>query len=110
MDLRPQYHRIAILRNDTLPISFRITHNQEAVDLSAATVRMQVRQSATSSTVLIALTEGDGITVTGNTISVNKKITIAAGNYVYDLEIEYGSGDVRTYIFGDFVVTEDITK
>lgn len=110
MDLRPQYHRIAILKNDTLPISFAITHNQEPVDLSTADVKMQVRQSATSATVLLAFTEADGITVTNNIIKLNKKVTISAGNYVYDLEITYTNGEVRTYLYGDFIVTEDITK
>jgi hypothetical protein len=113
MDLRPVNFPIKILKNDSLNTVLEFKVNDVPLDLSGATVRMQIRPSATSSTLSLALTEGSGISVGGtdnNIVTLNKLINIAAGNYVYDLEIDFGSNVVKTYLKGDFVVTEDVSK
>lgn len=87
-DFRPADYPIKVWRNDTLPIVFEIKIGDTPVDLSGADVRLQVRPSAGSATILINLSEGAGITVGGannNQISIRSVITIAAGEYVYDM-------------------------
>lgn len=113
MDLRPAKHDIKMWRNDTLAINFELSIDDVPINLGGATVRMHVRPSYGSNTLTLAFTEGNGITVTGasnSVIEVKKLITIAAGNYVYDLESQFSNGDVKTYIKGNFIVQEDITK
>lgn len=113
MDLRPAKHDIKTWRNDTLAINFELSIDGTDLNLSGATIRMQVRPAAGSATTTLALTEGDGITVSGanhNVIQLKKLITIAQGEYVYDLESQFSNGDVKTYLKGNFVVQEDITK
>lgn len=113
MDLRPTLYTIRVWRNDTLAINFTLDLDGSPIDLSGCTVRMQIRPDYGSNTLSLSLTEGDGITVTGtdhNNIEVIKKITLTAGTYVYDLEVESSDGSVKTYVRGDFIISEDATK
>jgi hypothetical protein len=113
MDLRPVNFPIKCWRNDTLTLNFEMKVNDVPLDLSGATVRMQIRPSYGSNTLTLSIAEGTGITVTGdddNIVSISKLITITAGEYVYDLEIQYASGEVKTYVQGAFSVHEDVTK
>lgn len=113
MDLRPAKHDIKTWRNDTLAINYELSIDGQPIDLSGATVRMQVRPDYGSNTLSLAFTEGDGITVTGtshNMIEIKKLVTIASGQYVYDLEVQYSNGDVKTYVKGNFIIQEDSTK
>lgn len=112
-DFRPADYPIKVWRNDTLPIVFEIKVGDTPVDLSGADVRMQVRPSAGSPTLLVNLSEGSGITVQGannNQINIRSVITIAAGEYYYDLQALFADGTVKTYVTGVFTVYEDVTK
>ena len=113
-DLRPAQYNVKIWRNDSWAQTFAILSNDVAVDLSGSTIVIQVRATADSSTALLTLTTTDNsITIGGtshNLITLNKKVTIAAGSYVYDMNVTYPSGEVKTYIWGTFFVQEDITK
>lgn len=113
MDLRPAKHDLKVWRNDTLAINYELSIDGQPIDLSGATIRMQVRPDYGSNTLSLAFTEGNGITVTGtdhNVIEVKKLINIASGSYVYDLESQFSNGDVKTYVKGAFIVSEDATK
>lgn len=113
MDLRPSLHTIRVWRNDTLGINFTLDISGVPINLGSSTVRMQIRPDYGSNTLSLSLTEGNGITVTGtnnDTIEVKKLITLAAGSYVYDLEVQSSDGTVKTYVNGDFIVSEDATK
>jgi hypothetical protein len=48
--------------------------------------------------------------VSNNQITVNKLVDIAKGNYVWDMQVTFTSGVVKTYLEGDFIVYDDITK
>lgn len=102
-----------VYQNDTLNKSITITDdNDDPIDLSAAAVKMEVRQSA-GSTVLFTLEVGDGITISGaddNVIVISKIVDIDPGSYLYDLEATYSGGDVQTFIKGSFTVIADITQ
>lgn len=104
---------IKCYKNDTLSLNFEMKVNDVPLDLTGSTIRLQVRPSAGSNTLTLSLTAGNGINITGtdsNIVTINKLITIAAGDYVYDLEIQFANGEVKTYVQGAFKVTEDITK
>jgi hypothetical protein len=112
-DLRPAQYNVQLWRNDTWAQTFAITANDVAVDLSGSTILIQVRTKPTSTDVVLSLVTGTSITIGGvgkNEITLNKIVNIAAGNYVYDMNVTFPSGLVKTYIWGTFLVQEDITR
>jgi len=112
-DLRPAQYNVQIWRNDSWAQTFSITSNDVAVDLSGCTILIQVRTKPTSTDVALSLATGTSITIGGvgnNEITLNKVVDIAAGNYVYDMNVTFPSGLVKTYIYGTFLVQEDITR
>ena len=113
-DLRPAQYNVQIWRNDTWAQVFAITANNVAVNLSGSTITIQVRKTANASTIDLSLSTTDSsITIGGassNQITLNKKVTIAAGSYLYDMNVTFPSGEVKTYVWGTFFVQEDITK
>jgi hypothetical protein len=112
-DLRPAQYNVQIWRNDSWAQTFSITSNDVAVDLSGCTILIQVRTKPTSTDVVLSLATGSSITIGGvgkNEITLNKVVDIAAGNYVYDMNVTFPSGLVKTYIYGSFLVQEDITR
>lgn len=113
-DLRPAQYNIKIWRNDTWSQTFAILADTTPVDLTGSTIVIQVRQTPSSSTVDLTLsTANSSISIGGlnrNQITLNKKVDIAAGSYVYDMNVTFPSGEVKTYIWGNFIVQEDITK
>lgn len=113
MDLRPEYFPLKVYKNDHLSTVLEFNLNGSPIDLQFATVLLQVRPTETSATVSLAITNGNGITITGdgkNQVSIYKLITIAAGEYVYDLQITYSSGQVKTYLYGEFIVSDDTSR
>ncbi len=91
-----------------------MTANTVPIDLSTAAVEIEIRKTINSSTVELTLTEsGGGITVGGvnnNMITINKDINLAAGNYVYDMAVKFSNTNIKTYIWGNFIVYQDITN
>ena len=91
-----------------------MTANTVPIDLSTAAVEIEIRKTITSTTVELTLTEGGGgITVGGqnnNMITINKDINLAAGNYVYDMAVKFSNTNIKTYIWGNFIVYQDITN
>lgn len=113
MDLRPEYLPLKVYKNDHLSTVLEFKLNDTPIDLSAATVLLQVRPTATSNTLTLAITNGNGITIGGddnNQVTIYKLINIAAGEYVYDLQITYSSGQVKTYLHGEFIVSDDTSR
>lgn len=113
-DFRPANYNIQIWRNDTWSQVFLLTANEVPIDLTGSTVEIQVRQRPNSETALLTLTEANGaITVGGvddNQITINYGVDIAAGSFVYDMTVLFPNGNEKTYIWGNFIVYEDITK
>ena len=113
-DFRPAQYNIQIWRNDSWMQTFAITADNIAVNLTGSTIEIQVRKTANASVAELTLkTGGNGITISGasnNQIVLNKVVNIAAGNYLYDMNVTFPSGLVKTYVWGTFLVQEDITK
>jgi hypothetical protein len=113
-DFRPANYNIQIWRNDTWSQVLTLTANLVPISLVGADVKIQIRKKPNSETAELTLTETNGaITVGGvnnNQITINYDITIAAGTYVYDMLVLFPNGNEKTYIWGNFIVYEDITK
>jgi hypothetical protein len=89
-----------------------------AADPATFTARMQVRAQYTSDTPVISLTSpSSGIVIAGTSGAITIAITIeeeqtraiAAGKYVYDLELVQGS-TVYRLIAGEALVTPEVTR
>jgi hypothetical protein len=87
-----------------------------AVNLSAYTARMHVRPSVESATLTVALTtENGGIVLDAATGRIELRLTatqtaaLAAGAYVYDLELVSGA-TVTRIIQGAFTVRAEVTR
>jgi len=111
-DFRPGTLDIQIWRNDTWQQVFTLLADTTPINLSGATVYIQVRKGC-GGTLALTLTNGSGVTIGGannNQITVNKLVNIDKGNYVYDLQVTFTSTVVKTYLEGDFIVYDDVTK
>lgn len=110
-DFRPAQLDIQLWKGDSWQQTFTLTLDSTPIDLSTADVKIQL-VSGCSDTVVLTLTEGNGITVGGasnNSIIINRVINLDAGDYKYDLQVTFNSGIVKTYLWGEFSVTDDIT-
>ena len=88
----------------------------DPVNLTDYTARMQVRQRFVSTSTVLSLTSSSGITLAGAsgvitiTASATVMADIAAGEYVYDLELVSGGGVVTRLLMGSFTVRPEVTR
>lgn len=87
------------------------------VDLTGCTARMQMRGEITDAAPLVTLTtENNGIVLGGVAGTIILQITATATaafvwtTSVYDLEIQFPSGDVRRLVYGPVSVTPGVTR
>ena len=111
MSLNFQY-----IKGDTCEqLNFEVKVNDVAVDLTDAVIRMQLRKEY-GGVVGLSLTSvaNAGITITdaeSGLFKINKQIIDApAYNYIYDIEIHFGDGDVKTWVSGNFLIKNDVTR
>jgi hypothetical protein len=113
-DLRPAQYNVKIWRNDSWAQVFALLADTTPIDLSGSTILIQVRPTPASATIALTLSTADSsINIGGvnrNQITLNKKVDVTAGSYVYDMNVTFPSGEVKTYIWGNFIVQEDISK
>lgn len=103
-------------RGDTFDgVLFEITVNGTKLDLTGATIKMDMRLNSTG---ILAkeFTSGAGITISspltdGKFTLDEQVIDIDAGTYVYDIEITWVGPPVvvKTYISGTWLITQDVT-
>jgi len=103
-------------RGDTFAeVPFQINKDGIPLDLTGAIIHMQLRKSP-GSTVYLNLTSvaNAGITMTSEpdgAFKINEMIlNLEANVYLYDIEITFPSGEIKTWISGQFTVTNDITR
>jgi hypothetical protein len=88
----------------------------DPINLTGYTARMQVRASYDSATSVLALTNGSGLTLGGAAgtitlaVSATQSASVAAANYVYDLELQSGGGEVVRLVEGTLTVTPEVTR
>jgi hypothetical protein len=86
------------------------------VDLTSWSARMQMRTSYNSSTAVLSLTSGTGITLGGTAGSIlieasaTQTADIPSGPYVYDLELVSPASVVTRLIEGTIIVDPEVTR
>lgn len=99
----------------TFQKTFRVYDENDApFDLTGYTAAMQVRDKYSSSVFLFEVTTGDGITISGNTITVEVHYLVTEafpeGDYVWDIEITSPSDKRDRVLQGIFIVTPEVTR
>jgi hypothetical protein len=95
-------------------VPFEILIDGDALDLTDAIIKMQVKKDACASSVLSLTSVDDaGITITNavnGQFKINEQIiNIKPCNYQYDIQIDI-DGVVKTYVGGLFQVVKTITE
>lgn len=96
--------------------TFTITQDGTALNWSGYSARMQVRNAADATAVLLSLTNGSGITLGGTAGTVDLVITnaqsaaLTAGSYAYDLELISSGSAVTRLLQGAFNVVGNVTR
>ena len=98
-----------VYQADTMKRTIRLTNKADGqpIDLTGANIKMEVR-TPDFQTIALTIANGTGITVSGNSILIQKDITINPGEYIYDLQA-IKDGVTTTYLKGAFFVTQNIT-
>lgn len=97
-------------------VAFEVKKNGTAINLTGATIRMQLRKNYSDTSAIISLTSvgSAGITITtaaSGLFKINAQIIdIEVYNYVYDIQFTLASGEVKTYVKGGFNVTPEVTR
>lgn len=110
INFSPVRRDIRITSGDTINFKLSITDAAgDPADLSdLSSVKMQVRTQP-AGVILFDATIGDGITVTGSDIFIDKIVEIDAGPHRYDIQLTWTGGKIRTIMNGIFRVTSQIT-
>ena len=104
------------IKGDTFEaVNFQMLVNSNALNLTNCTLRMQLKREY-GGVPFLSLTSvaNAGITIVtaaSGLFKINKQvIDIDAHNYIYDIELVKSDGTVKTYISGNFLVTNDVTR
>jgi hypothetical protein len=103
-------------RGDTFDeVLFELKKDGVAINLTGATIHMQLRKAAGGPVFLnLISTASAGITITdavAGKFKINTTIiNLEANVYLYDIEITFSTGEVRTWVSGQFTVLNDITR
>lgn len=104
------------IKGDTFnEVPFELKINGVAVNLTGATIKMQLKKNAIDTASALSLTSvgSAGITITtpaSGLFKINTQvINIEPYPYVYDMQFTFASGEIKTYINGQFTITQDIT-
>jgi hypothetical protein len=103
-------------RGDTFDeVLFELKKDGTAIDLTGAIIKMQLRKAAGGPIFLeFTSVSSAGITITdasAGKFKINSVIiNLEANVYLYDIEITFASGEVRTWVSGQFTILNDITR
>ena len=104
------------IKGDTFEaVNFAMILNSTVLNLTGCTLRMQLRKEY-GGVIFLLLTSvaSAGITITNaatGLFKINRQIiNIDAANYIYDIELIKADGTIKTYISGNFYVTNDVTR
>ena len=87
-----------------------------AINLTGYTAAMMVRDTYANSATVLSLTSSSGITITPLTGTLQVRATatqtaaIAAGSYVYDLEIASAGGIKTRLVQGKITISPEVTR
>lgn len=82
-----------------------------SLDLTDATVTIKFRSTSPTGPVALTLTNDDGLTLSGgDTINITPfDVTMSAGIYYWDLQVEFSDGRITTYLYGTWKIVQDTT-
>lgn len=109
-------HDLVIDQGATFRLPVRWEAAGQAVNLTGATPRLQIRRTYDAATPLLDLTPGAGLALTPAEGRVDVLMTaqqtaaLPAGRWVYDLEIALAGGDVVRLLAGRATVTPEVTR
>lgn len=108
-------YNISALKGDTFNgLQMTLVKDGVAIDLTGATIKMDIRKDSKTGTSIDSRVTSDGITILDAVNGVLQidafKVLYPVGKYYYDLQITFAAGNVKTYIEGTFTVTQDVTK
>jgi len=104
------------IQGDTFEaVNFAVVKNAVVLNLTGAVIKMQLKKECGGVAILSFTTVASaGLTITnaaGGLFKINKQIiNIPEYNYLYDIEITFADGSVKTWVEGNFVVKCDITR
>ena len=104
------------IQGDTFEeVNFAVVKNSVALNLTGAVIKMQLKKECGGVPILsFTSVASAGLTITnavGGLFKINKQIiNIPEFNYLYDIEITFSDGTVKTWVEGNFVVKCDITR
>lgn len=111
-DFRPGKLDIQMWRNDTWQQVFTLLADTTPINVVGSTVLIQVRKGC-GGVLALTLTNGSGVTIGGvnnNQITVSKLVNIDKGNYIWDMQVTFPNTTVKTYLEGNYIVYDDVTK
>lgn len=114
--INPGTYNITCPQGATFDKTFTVSLDGSPKDFTGFSAALQVRETFDSTSTVVSLTNGSGITLGGvlGTIQVviasTATAAIPAGYYSYDLEITSGAGVKDRLLEGKFVVTPEITR
>lgn len=82
-----------------------------AMSLTGLALKMQIKKNKTGAA-LLTWTVGRGLVVSGDntdTVTFDNKITLPGGMYPYDLQATDLTGVISTFVYGNFIVIQDVT-
>lgn len=112
-DFKPATFDIDLVKGDTWAEVFALTLNSVPIDLQLATINVSIYKGCSTNAPLWTATNGDGILITGvddNQITINKIVDLDKGDYIWDLKVTYDDGTIKTYLWGAFIVYENINQ
>jgi len=104
------------IKGDTFEaVNFAVIKNSVVLNLTGAVIKMQLKKECGGVPILsFTSVASAGLTITNaasGLFKINKQIiNIAEYNYLYDIEITFVDGTVKTWVEGNFVVKCDITR
>ncbi len=104
------------IKNDTFSsVEFTLQDNLGAgIDITGASLQIQFRYRSKTGAIVKDISDSSGITVTdaANGVFEIDKFTPVdweVDTYYYDVETTFASGDIKTYVWGEVKVIQDVT-
>jgi len=119
MAVKPTEYNIEIYRGDTM--SLTVVYGDDSTgspvpfDLTGCDINAEIREKADTETVtaIFLIDTGDQAVTPGRIDlyldSTNSELLVGR-RYVWDLEVEFPDGRVRTPVAGNIVATPDVTR
>lgn len=115
--MTPGRYNMKVYQGSTFTLKPRWKIDGQLVDVTGYNANMIVRNSPTSTSSIVTLSTANGRIVVGGTngefvlsLSATQTTALAAGQYVYDLEVTSPGGVVTRLLEGGFIVYKGVTS